>query len=366
MEGEGEEEFSMNLYQKYRPYRFQDVVGQVKTINELKKRAIDNNFPQVMIFSGPTGTGKTTIARIIASYLNCSNPKEGEPCGECRSCKAIQEENVISDNLLEFDARDIKVDEIEKIKSFCSTQSLLGGKKIVFIDEFQGIVGQGSSASARDKTLKLFEKVYKDVYFILGTMNWDSIPKEFKEASKGRMSFYKLSPLTSSEIVGRLYDICEKENVVLTNDKSNGLMTIAENSQGSLRIAISYLERAIYGDIWSEEELLEELDIVSNQTVIDLVVKLVKRDTSILQTHVNETIFNQIEELILATIKKQMGGYLNKTFREKIGRLDQLPQGRLLELMNLVQDTKKYGFLTMPMITLFLIKALQEETRRTR
>lgn len=350
---------AQNLTQAKRPRKFKEVIGHVKVVNELIKRSKDSNFPQVILLEGLTGTGKTTLARIIAMSANCSNLKEGEPCGECPSCKDIQSEKFNRGTILEYDARDIKVEEIEIIRSFLSGGSLIGDPiKICFIDELQGMWSQGASVSARDKLLKLLEKVYKDVIFILGTMDGSAIPK----ALRNRTIFYKLNPLSSEELVTNLFTIAS-EYVSITEEKANVLLAIAQNAQGSMRTALSYLERCIYGDIWTVNELSRELDLVSNETVLDYVYQLVHGKSEILDTYLSSDILSSIEETVVLILKKQMGATLRQDELKKIGQLFKEDKSKYMTILNEIQETKKYGYVTSSMITLMLVKLIDRLSR---
>lgn len=344
-----------NLTQITRSYKFRDVIGNKKIVSEFIQRSKDKNFPQVILIEGMTGIGKTTLARLVAMSANCKHLEDGEPCGECPSCKAIKAERFRDVSVMEQDARDIKVEQIDQIRDFISTPSMLDPFKIVFIDELQGFFGQGSSASARDKMLKILEKTYKNVIFILGTMDGDTIPK----ALRNRTVSYKLKPLTTEEIVGHLYNVAKDRSVKIGASEAEVLLAIAQYAEGSMRTAISYLERCIYGNIWTKEELISELSITPDQTIIDYTQMILTGNSSILDVYLSGGVIDSIQDTVVLILKKQMGAKLKQEELNKIGKLPTLhSKEKAMTLLNEILEAKKNGFITSAMITLMLVKLL--------
>jgi len=292
----------LNLFQKYRPLTFKDVVGHEIQLKELQKRARDKNFPQCIYITGYTGTGKTVLSRIIAKSLICKNlDKDGNPCNECKECIAINTEQELL-NYFEENGSNCNIDRMREIEEISKKRIMFSDSsvKVFYIDELQEIASK--SKEALKNLLKLLEKPNKNNYFILGSMEDSGIP----EAVRNRCVTYKLKLLTKEDISNRLAYICEKEGVVLdTEEKANVVFTIAENSRGSLRTAISYLERCIYGNIWKEEEVIKELEIFSdaqtNNIITNLLVGKAQKDVEF-----NEKIIDTITYK-LVNLYKAMG-----------------------------------------------------------
>ena len=261
---------SLNLFQKYRPPTFKDVVGHETTIKELQQRAKDRNFPQCIYITGFTGTGKTVISRIIVKSLLCQNlDVEGNPCEACKICEAVDNEQKLL-NYFEENGSNCNIDRMREIEEISQKKIMLSDSsvKVFYIDELQELAGK--SSEALKNLLKLLEKPSKNNYFILGSMDDSKIPV----AVKNRCVTYKLKLLTVEQIADRLAFICGNEGIVLDEEKSNVVLSIAQNSQGSLRTAISYLERCIYGNIWTEKEAIKELEIFSDLKTNEFITNL--------------------------------------------------------------------------------------------
>jgi DNA polymerase-3 subunit gamma/tau len=194
------------LYQKYRATRFSEMVGNFKTVKELQFRAKERNLPQTILLSGNSGTGKTTLQRIISKALTCSNlSPEGEPCNECSYCKDINNEDFML-ACYEYNGAEIGKQQVLEIQERAETVSLQSKCKIFFIDEFQGLFV--NTDKALDTLLKIIEKPYKNTYFILGTMDLGAIQSHIKgKAIINRCSVYRMQDLELKEMGYALNDI---------------------------------------------------------------------------------------------------------------------------------------------------------------
>ncbi len=215
---------------KYRPQKFADVLGQEHIVTVLSNGVNNNRIPHAMLFSGPRGVGKTTTARILAKALNCDNPKQGEPCLECSSCKAIMEGRDM--DVIEIDgASNRGIDEIRDLREKAKYATVKGRYKIFIIDEIHMLTKEAFNA-----LLKILEEPPEHVIFIFATTEpFNVIPTILSRCQ--RFDFKRI-PLKKT--VEQLEYICSAENIDFDND---GLKLVAQLADGSLRDATSILDQ---------------------------------------------------------------------------------------------------------------------------
>ncbi len=255
-----------------RPFSFSKMIGQRGIRFELTERSKTLDYPSVMFMVGPSGTGKTTAALIVAALLNDTNPivnddKTKDPNPESPSSQSIIKEIFNCDVHL-FDASSMKKEDILNIHDLAGKRPAFSRKRIIIIDEAQEL-----SNAAKGATLKLLEKKRKDVHIILCTMEESSLKKEI--LSRGQV--YKFRSPTSQDIATYLYSLVS-DRVVPDEFISEGLLTIANNCDGSVRTAVQTFERCIYGGFYSQEEILEEFGFLSNEKLGYLLDLLLNRD----------------------------------------------------------------------------------------
>jgi len=260
-----------------RPFKFSEIEGQKANLTAFKNysKTIGGTFPDVMLFQGNTGSGKTTCAYIIAATVNCENPvlnKDGyyEPCGECESCKSIKK-GVWSKDTYFFNASEMKPDDVLDLEKYASTSPWHGGRKtVIIIDEFQEL-----SNKSKGSSLVLFEKKRKDTIFILCTMD-----SKIEKAVQSRAQLFTFKSLTATQIENCLFTILDKidPDEKLPFDPK-ALILIGENSWGSARQAIQTLERCIASELWTVDSIEKELSFLSEEKTYKILEKLVQSDS---------------------------------------------------------------------------------------
>lgn len=258
-----------------RPRKLSQIVGQKAVKMELTKRSKNMAFPPFMLLSGVTGTGKTTTTLIIASLLNCHNPvfnSEGyyEPCLTCDSCKDIIEEKFSRDIHL-IDCSSMGKEDVLKLKDRISLYPMYDKNKILILEEAQ----QLSSAGSRGALLTLLEKVYKNAYIIMNTMDED----KFDKAILTRAIKYKFKKPTSSEIAEHLFNIIKEKKVEVPDDFiTQGIFSIAEYCNGSVREAVSTLEKCLTAEIFNSRDIEKEFDLITETSSLELIKKILSKD----------------------------------------------------------------------------------------
>jgi DNA polymerase III subunit gamma/tau len=323
----------------YRPKTFNDVFGHSSIVNEFKNRSKENNnFADVMILSGNSGSGKTTSAFIIAKLLNCKNPvkqEDGhfEPCNCCESCKDINEERFARDIYFK-DASQMGKAEVIDLNNIANQYPMYDKNLIFIIDEAQNL-----GVQAKGATLKLLEKQRKNVYFILCTMSFDSFPNDMKTAIKRRSQFYNFKEVPIKEIALYLRDVLKKENLYdkVPDSFIKCLFFIAENSNGSPGLAVSYLERCIMGELYTEERILEELNLVTDSTSSNILLKLLRKDSSafkdLRQIGLEEFYLKSCKILREAMIYSQ-SGWIDQDWKEDNAKRLSKDKNELMKLIN--------------------------------
>ena len=218
------------LYRKYRPAVFDDVVGQNVVVNTLKNAIIYNHINHAYLFSGPRGTGKTTIAKIFARSVNCLEPVNGVACGKCKSCLYSFSKECM--DIIEIDAASNNgVDEIRELRSKVNILPSELKYKVYIIDEVHML-----SIGAFNALLKTIEEPPEHVIFILATTDPEKIPATIIS----RCQWYSFKKISNDDIVTRLAEIVSNENIKV-DDKV--LSKIAQASDGGLRDAIGLLDK---------------------------------------------------------------------------------------------------------------------------
>ena len=243
------------LYRKFRPTEFGDVKGQDHIVTTLKNQIKSDRVGHAYLFCGTRGTGKTTIAKILAKAVNCEHPVEGNPCNECSMCKAINSQN--SMNVIEIDAASNNgVDNIRDIIDEVQYSPTRGRYKVYIIDEVHML-----SAGAFNALLKTLEEPPSYVIFILATTEVHKIPVTILS----RCQRYDFKRITIDIITERLYELLEKEQV---EAEEKAVRYIAKSADGALRDALSLLDQCMafyFGKKLTYDNVLEVLGAVDTQ-----------------------------------------------------------------------------------------------------
>ena len=265
---------------EFRPHLFEDMVGQKGIIGEFKNRSKKISFPEAMLFEGESGSGKTTAALIVAALINCTNPKklkngEHQPCGKCASCKDIKNEKFYRDVTF-FDASTMGKGDVVSIEKIVNVSPMYDKNKIVIIDEAQEL-----SKASKGATLKLLEKKRKNVHFILCTMDVKSINKAVRDRTQ-QYKFRKLDSTSISEYLFKILEIEDPNEETPETFVTEGLTTIADNSDGSVRNALQHFERCMIGKFFTKEDIVREFGFVSEEVLFNMIFKILKKDATVL------------------------------------------------------------------------------------
>ena len=279
------------LYRKYRPTNFSEVVGQKIIVNTLMNAINNNKISHAYIFSGPRGTGKTSIAKIFAKTINCKNIEDGLPCEQCENC--IDYINNKSIDIIEIDAASNNgVDEIRNLKNSVNLVPNNSKYKVYIVDEVHML-----STSAFNALLKTLEEPPEFVIFILATTELYKVP----ETIISRCQNFDFQRITNSEIVNRLSFICKNENIKITEES---LKSIAIYSNGGMRDAISLLDQlAAYKNGIIEIDDVDNLcGLISNEQLYVLIEELLQKKINSVLEKINK--YNDEGKNLVITFEK--------------------------------------------------------------
>ena len=254
---------------KYRPKNFEDVIGQDHVVETLRHAIKSDRIANAYLFIGPRGIGKTTLSRIIAKALNCSNPQGVEPCCECENCKAIAAGNSL--DVIELDAASHnKVEDVRPIIESVEFKPTSSRFKIFIVDECHML-----SNAAWNALLKTLEEPPPYVRFIFATTEGDKVLPTIIS----RCQRFDLRRIQTNDIVARLEDICSKEAI---DADANALLAIARGAEGGMRDALSSLDQLISfkGNKISEEDALGVFGLVSRSALETLALQILNGDTA--------------------------------------------------------------------------------------
>ncbi|MDS5517292.1 DNA polymerase III subunit gamma/tau [Streptococcus pneumoniae] len=220
------------LYRKYRSQNFSQLVGQEVVAKTLKQAVEQEKISHAYLFSGPRGTGKTSVAKIFAKAMNCPNQVGGEPCNNCYICQAVTDGSL--EDVIEMDAASNNgVDEIREIRDKSTYAPSLARYKVYIIDEVHML-----STGAFNALLKTLEEPTQNVVFILATTELHKIPATILS----RVQRFEFKSIKTQDIKEHIHYILEKENISF---EPEAVEIIARRAEGGMRDALSILDQAL-------------------------------------------------------------------------------------------------------------------------
>lgn len=325
------------LYRKYRPSNFASVVGQEVVVDILKNSILNNKVSHAYLFTGPRGTGKTSIAKILAHAVNCLN-FNGDICGECEVCKNLE---INDSDIIEIDAASNNgVDEIRTLRDNVKLLPSFCKYKIYIIDEVHML-----STGAFNALLKTLEEPPSHVIFILATTEPNKIPLTILSRCQ-RFDFNKIS---NENLVSRLLYIATQEGKIV--DKSI-LEYIAEISDGGLRDAINLLDQVI--SLSQESVTLEEIDRLSgriSQNTLFELLNAISTGNYVSILNISDIIYGEgknykdIADGMLAIVRDlsinfEVDSYFNKDYSSKLATIN-IPFDKLISITSLLNELIK-------------------------
>lgn len=325
------------LYRKYRPSNFASVVGQEVVVDILKNSILNNKVSHAYLFTGPRGTGKTSIAKILAHAVNCLN-FNGDICGECEVCKNLE---INDSDIIEVDAASNNgVDEIRTLRDNVKLLPSFCKYKIYIIDEVHML-----STGAFNALLKTLEEPPSHVIFILATTEPNKIPLTILSRCQ-RFDFNKIS---NENLVSRLLYIATQEGKIV--DKSI-LEYIAEISDGGLRDAINLLDQVI--SLPQESVTLEEIDRLSgriSQNTLFELLNAISTGNYVSILNISDIIYGEgknykdIADGMLAIVRDlsinfEVDNYFNKDYSSKLATIN-IPFDKLISITSLLNELIK-------------------------
>lgn len=320
------------LYRMFRPQSFNDVVGQEHVTKTLRNAISKEKQSHAYIFSGPRGTGKTSIAKVFAKAINCLNPHDGEPCNECAICKGITQGT--NGDVIEIDAASNNgVDEIRNIRDKVKYAPSESKYKVYIIDEVHML-----TTGAFNALLKTLEEPPAHAIFILATTEPHKIPPTIIS----RAQRFDFKAISTEQIVERLRFVAQEQSL---DYEEAALEFIAKASEGGMRDALSIMDQAIaFGD--EHLTLQDVLDVTGsvdeaslNELFNDIVNGNVKEAFSRYHHFVSEG--KEVNRLINDMIYFVRDTIMNKTINEQTSydALTQFDLETLYHMIDIINDT---------------------------
>ena len=334
---------------KYRPMRFEEVVGQEHVARTLQNAVRNGRVAHAYLFCGSRGVGKTTVARILAKALNCVNGPTAQPCCECDACKKIATGDFI--DVREIDgASNRGIDQIRDLRENVGYSPVQSRFKVYYIDEVHMLTKEAFNA-----LLKTLEEPPGHVKFIFSTTD----PQRVPETVRSRCQRFDFRRISDAQIVRCLEGICEQEEI--TPEKGS-LEVIARAARGSLRDALSTLDQlaALSQETLELSEVLQVLGAVRGDVVRELVDALAREDAGQALRVLHEVLFAGTDVLDFAD---QLSEYLRDLLVASYGEAaDELLAGAAADLDTL----KRQAALFSADQLMYMIQLLREAKLRAR
>ena len=265
------------LARKSRPQTFDEVVGQQAVVRTLQNALRQNRVPHALIFSGVRGTGKTTLARIMAKALNCEQGTNSEPCNQCRSCREIKAGSSV--DLHEVDgASNRGIQEIRELKENIRFMPTSSRFKIIIIDEVHMLTTEAFNA-----LLKTLEEPPEHVYFMFATTELHKVPVTILS----RCQRYELKRVSHKELYDHFASLSAREGITIDDAALN---MVVREAGGSVRDGLSLLDQifSYCGTSVTGREVVDVLGLVSHQVIADLAEALLAGDLAAALTGLDE------------------------------------------------------------------------------
>ncbi len=336
------------LARKSRPQRFAEVIGQKAVVRTLENALTQQRVAHAIIFSGVRGTGKTTLARIMAKALNCTDRQGPEPCNQCLSCREINAGASV--DLQEVDgASNRGIQEIRELKERIRFQPSNSRYKIFIIDEVHMLTTEAFNA-----LLKTLEEPPEHVYFMFATTELHKVPLTILS----RCQRFELKRLTRQELQTHFAVLAEQEGVEIS---AAALEMVAREASGSVRDGLSLLDQlfSYCGTRVSQEDVLDVLGLVSRQSVAELGTALLRASLpqalelvdalhgqGVDLKRLGNDLLQWLRELLLCKLGPKTAAILGLP-ADELAALQELaaayPQEQLLALFNLLMDALEQG-----------------------
>ena len=274
----------VSLYRKWRPQGFADVVGQDSIVKTLENSLSIGRISHAFLFAGPRGTGKTTVARILAKGLNCKSGPTATPCGECAECQNITTGTSL--NVIEIDgASNRGIDDVRELRSQVQFTPINANYKVYIIDEVHMLTPEAFNA-----LLKTLEEPPAHVVFIFATTD----PHRLPPTILSRVQRYDFSRFSDNAMVSRLKTVVQGEGFEADPE---ALQLIAQHGAGGMRDALSILEKcAAFAEKITVDAVVEVLGIAP-QEQIDAFTQYILKDAKLESLQIIDDLYNHGRDL---------------------------------------------------------------------
>lgn len=256
------------LYRKWRPQRFSDVVDQRYTVQTLKNAIAQGEIAHAYLFAGPRGTGKTSVARILAKAVNCPSQRDGEPCNACSICESVTRGNAL--DVIEIDgASNRGIDQIRQLREEVKFSPAEAKYKVYIIDEIHMLTNEAFNA-----LLKTLEEPPPHVVFIFATTEPHKVPPTVLS----RCQAFEFKTIPQEQIEAHLKEVAQTEKIAIDDE---ALAAIARHARGALRDALVLLEQLVAykgAEPITAQDLYDVLGLPPQETIDRFLKALLEQD----------------------------------------------------------------------------------------